>query len=82
MVKAFIKNFKEKSREQQWATLVAIADSAMQEAEHSAKTGADKKKMVINTVKAGAKAAGINADDFIDQLSAYIDSAINWFNNM
>jgi hypothetical protein len=38
--------------------------------------------MVIDAVKAGCKAAGINLDLFIDQLSDYIDSSISFVNNM
>ena len=36
----------------------------------------------INIVKESAKAAGINIDDFLDQLSAYIDQCIAFFNGM
>jgi hypothetical protein len=62
--------------------IMEIADAAMNEAERSGKTGADKKQMVIDAVKAGCKAAGINLDLFIDQLSDYIDSSISFVNNM
>lgn len=63
-----------------------IADAAMTEAERAAKEGliekTAKKQMVIDAVKAGCKAAGINLDLFIDQLSDYIDSSISFVNNM
>ena len=66
--------------------IMEIADAAMSEAERAAKEGlidkAAKKQMVIDSVKAGCKAAGINLDLFIDQLSDYIDSSIKFFNNM
>jgi enamine deaminase RidA (YjgF/YER057c/UK114 family) len=62
--------------------IMEMADAAMKEAERSGKSGADKKQMVIDTVKAGCKAAGVNLDDFIDQLSAYIDDTIKFVNEM
>jgi hypothetical protein len=62
--------------------IMEMADAAMKEAEKSGKSGADKKQMVIDAVKAGCKAAGINLDLFIDQLSDYIDSSISFVNNM
>lgn len=59
-----------------------IADAAMTEAEASMLSGEDKKKLVIDTVKAGCKAAGIEMDDFIEQLSDYIDQTISFVNKM
>ena len=59
-----------------------IADAAMQTAEASGKNGADKKQMVIESVKASCKAAGIDADQFIDQLVDYIDQTIAFVNSM
>ena len=63
-----------------------IADTAMKEAEKAAKEGlidkAAKKQMVILTVKAGCREAGINIDLFIDQLSDYIDETIAFVNSM
>jgi hypothetical protein len=54
----------------------------MTEAEASMKDGESKKKMVIDSVKASCKSAGIDIDLFIDQLSDYIDSTIKFVNNM
>ena len=59
-----------------------IADAAMKEAERSCKTGENKKKMVIASVKASCKAAGLDLDLFIDQLSDYIDQTISFVNDM
>lgn len=63
-----------------------IADAAMKEAEKAAREGlidkAAKKQMVILTVKAGCREAGINIDAFIDQLSDYIDETIAFVNSM
>ena len=42
----------------------------------------DKKKMVIASVKASCKAAGLDLDLFIDQLSDYIDQTISFVNDM
>lgn len=81
-IKNFIKATKEKSTQEVWNTIITMADAAMQEAEKSGKSGADKKKQVIESVKAGCKAAGLNIDDFIDQLGAYIDQCIAFANNL
>lgn len=81
-IKNFIKLLKANSKEQNWKLIMEIADTAIQTAEKTGKSGADKKAMVIETVKASCKAAGINADDFIDQLSDYIDSCITFVNSM
>lgn len=59
-----------------------MADAAIKEAEKSGKSGADKKEMVIESVKAGCKAAGVDLDAFLDQLSAYIDQTITFVNDM
>ena len=62
--------------------VMEMTDAAMKEAEKSCKTGADKKKMVIASVKASCKAAGLDVDLFIDQLSDYIDQTISFVNDM
>lgn len=54
----------------------------MAEAEASGLNGADKKAQVIEAVKAGCKAAGVDLDAFIDQLSDYIDQTIAFVNDM
>lgn len=59
-----------------------IADEAMAAAEKTGAAGADKKTMVVESVKASCKAAGIDADEFIDQLLDYIDQCIAFVNNM
>ena len=81
-IRGVIKAAKEKSIKENWNTLMAIADAAMQQAEASSLKGEDKKTMAMNIIKEGAKASGINIDDFIDQLSAYIEQSINFFNGM
>lgn len=81
-IKNFIAVTKEKSAKEIWALIMEIADAAMKEAEKSGKSGADKKEMVIEAVKAGCKAANINLDAFIDQLVAYIDQTIAFVNDM
>jgi hypothetical protein len=62
--------------------IMEMADAAMKEAERSGRAGADKKEMVIEAVKAGCKAAGVNIDEFIDQLMDYIDQTIKFVNDM
>ena len=65
-----------------WSMMMSMADAAMKEAEKSQKTGADKKKMVIESVKAGCKSAGLDISNFLDQLDAYIDQTISFVNQM
>ena len=81
-IKNWIKVTKNKNAQEIWAMIMEIADTAMKEAEKSCKTGADKKTMVINAVKASCKAAGLDVDLFIDQLSDYIDQTISFVNDM
>ncbi len=81
-IKNWIAVTKNKNAQEIWAMIMEIADTAMKEAEKSCKTGADKKTMVIDTVKASCKAAGLDLDSFIDQLSDYIDQTISFVNDM
>lgn len=73
---------KTKSATEIWNMIMKMADAAMKEAEESMKDGESKKQMVIDSVKEGCKAAGINLDVFIDQLSNYIDETIEFVNSM
>ena len=81
-IKNWIAVTKNKNAQEIWAMIMEIADTAMKEAEKSCKTGADKKTMVIESVKASCKAAGLDVDLFIDQLSDYIDQTISFVNDM
>lgn len=81
-IKCWIKALKEKSAKEIWNMILSMADAAIKEAEKSGKSGADKKEMVIESVKAGCKAAGVDLDAFLDQLSAYIDQTITFVNDM
>ena len=81
-IKNFIAAMKEKSSKEIWAMIMSLADAAMKEAEKSLADGETKKQMVIDSVKAGCKSAGINLDVFIDQLSDYIDDTIDFVNCM
>ncbi len=80
-IKGFIKAFKEKDAKQKWAMIMEMADAAIKEAEKTGASGADKKTMVIESVKAGCKAAGLELDAFIEQLSDYIDQTISFVNS-
>ena len=42
----------------------------------------DKKQLVIDTVKAGLNATGLDISNFLDQLSSYIDDTITFVNGM
>ena len=81
-VSALIKARKEKTLQENWELIKTMALAAMSKAEESGKTGADKKTMVIESVKEGCKAAGINLDAFIDQLVAFIDQSITFANTI
>lgn len=81
-VKNFITLNKEKNKNEIWVLIMSMADAAMKEAEASGKSGEDKKAMVIDMIKASCKAADLNLDLFIDQLSDYIDDTIKFVNNM
>lgn len=81
-IKNWVKVIKNKNKQEIWTLIMEIADAAMTEAESSLKSGEDKKQLVIDSVKAGCKAAGIDLDLFIDQLSDYIDQSISFVNSM
>lgn len=81
-IKNFIGKMKEKSSNEVFLLILQMADSAMKEAEASALSGKDKKQLVIDSVKAGCKAASIDIDPFMDQLSDYIDTTIAFVNEM
>jgi len=81
-IKNWITATKEKSAKEVWTMITEIADAAIKEAEKSGASGVDKKTAVINTVKASCKAAGIDSDLFLDQLSDYIDQTIAFVNDM
>lgn len=81
-IRGWVKAMKEKSSKEVWSSIMAMADAAMKQAEESGKSGADKKQMVIDSVKASCKAGGLNVDEFIDQLGAYIDQTITFVNGM
>jgi Tfp pilus assembly protein PilX len=81
-VKNWITVLKTKSSNEIWSMIMEMADAAMKEAEASMKDGETKKQMVMDSVKAGCKAAGVEADLFVEQLSDYIDSTIKFVNDM
>lgn len=81
-IKNWIKAAKEKSSKEIWGMIMEMADAAMKKAEETGGLPGDKKKMVIDSVKAGCKAAGLDIDMFIDQLSTYIDDCIKFVNDV
>lgn len=81
-IKNFITVLKTKQNAELWALIMELADSAMKEAEASTASGEDKKSMVINAVKAGAEASGLDISDFLTQLDLYIDQTIGFVNKM
>ncbi len=81
-IKNWISVLKNKNKQEIWVMIMQLADAAMKEAEASMKDGETKKQMVVDSVKAGCKAAGVDLDLFIDQLSDYIDETISFVNSM
>lgn len=68
--------FKGKNKKEVFEILKDIATAAIVSAEASGKAGADKKTMVIEAVKAGAAAKGIDVTPFMAQLDAFIEQAV------
>lgn len=81
-IRTLIKARKEKTLKENWELIKTMALSAMSKAEESGKSGADKKTMVVEAVKEGCRAAGIEIDGFIDQLVAFIDQSISFANTI
>ena len=81
-IKNWIKLVKEKNASEIWTIIMSMADAAMKEAEASQKSGEDKKKMVLDSVNAACKSAGLDMSLFLDQLNTYIDQTISFVNQM
>ena len=81
-VRAWVKSLKGKNAQEVWSLLMEVADKAMEEAEKTALSGADKKTMALNIIKVSASAAGLDIAPFIEQLSLYIDQTIDFVNKM
>ena len=79
---AWVKNFKNKSFQEKLASLKRMADGFMKEAEASGKSGADKKTMVIESIKQACLADGLDISMFLDKLNIYIDESIKLVNDM
>ena len=81
-VKNFIKATKSKNANEIWSMMMSMTDAAMKEAEASQKSGEDKKQMVLDSVNAACKSAGLDMSLFLDQLNTYIDQTISFVNQM
>ena len=81
-IKNFVKGLKDKKATEIWSLVMNMADEAIKKAEETHASGADKKAMVIEAVKAACEEANIDCTDFLDQLSSYIDSTIEFVNRM
>lgn len=68
---------KELVKDKNWAKIMKIALTAMETAEKTGASGADKKAQVIEAVKAACDEMGVNAAPFMDDLSKYIDEIID-----
>lgn len=74
------KAMKQVIKNKDWGTIIKIADAAMTAAEQSGKSGADKKKLVIEAVEKSCKELNISFD--FEQLSNYIDECIEFANKI
>lgn len=81
-IKSKVSEMKTQSSATTWATIISAADSAMKSVEASGLSGADKKTMVIDAVKAALSSLNIDGSAFMDQLSSYIDNSIDFVNSM
>jgi hypothetical protein len=81
-IKTFAQSLKDKKANEIWNLIMTIADAAMKEAEASQLDGESKKQLVIDTVKVGVNAAGVDITDFLDQLNDYIDDTIAFVNGL
>lgn len=81
-IKNFIAKIKVQSTAENWNLLMSIADTAMKEAEKSAKNGADKKTFAMNLIKASCSTANLDIEPFLNQLDTYIDESIDFVNSM
>ena len=81
-IKNWIANIKTKNSDVIWKMLMEMADKAMEEAEQTGASGADKKEMALKAIEAAAEAAGIDTAQFFTQLDTYIDQTIDFFNKM
>jgi hypothetical protein len=80
---AIVKFIKKSIKDKNWAAIKAFADAAIKQAEASGKAGADKKQMVIDSVVAACKSAGISVDESaLETLATYIDQFIAGYNQM
>lgn len=81
-IKNFIAATKTKNTSEIWTIIMSMADAAMKEAEASQKSGEDKKQMVLDSVNAACKSAGLDMSLFLNQLNTYIDQTISFVNQM
>ena len=81
-IKNFIAATKTKNASEIWTIIMSMADAAMKEAEASQKSGETQKQMVLDSVNAACKSAGLDMSLFLDQLNTYIDQTISFVNQM
>jgi len=81
-IRTLIKSRKDKTAQENWTFIMTIAKAAMSKAEESGKSGKAKKEMVVDAVKEGCTAAGIDIAPFLDQLLAFIDQSIAFANTI
>ncbi len=82
-VRAFIQKNKANTAAQNWKMIMQAADSAMEVVEHAQlHSSSDKKQLAIDMVQKSCEAMGLDISAFIEQLGAYIDQCIAWYNQM
>lgn len=74
---------KEIVKNKEWQKIIKMAYKAVESAEATGKTGAEKKEMAISAVKAACTEAGIEiTEESLSKLGDYIDELITYFNSM
>jgi hypothetical protein len=81
-IRAWVKSVSGKNAQEIWGLIMDVADKAMEEAEKTMLSGADKKNMALNMIQASAETAGLDITPFMQQLNTYIDQTIAFVNKM
>lgn len=74
---------KEIVKNKEWQKIIKMAYKAVESAEATGKTGAEKKEIAISAVKAACAEAGVEiTEESLTKLGDYIDELIEYFNSM
>ena len=82
-IRTFIQKNKSNTKQQNWNLIMQAADAAMEVVEHAQlHNSSEKKALAMDMIKKSCESIGLDISAFIDQLDAYIDQCIAWFNEM